>query len=704
VGTTRDPKDALRSMLEARSVAVVGASVKPGSLGAQMMAELRRGGFDGAVYPVNPGYDEIDGFACYPSILEVPDPVDLAILGVANARIEQAVNEAAKAGAASIVTFSSLYEREPPEPGVPTLRDRVRATALEHGMAFCGGNGMGFLNLESRVRATGFLTPDELRMGPVTFISHSGSAFAALSFNDRGLGFNVIVSSGQEVVSTMADYMDYALGLDSTRVIALLLETVRDPEHFRAQLAKAAEQDMVVLALKVGRSEGSRAMVTAHSGALAGEHGAYEALFDAYGVHEIRTLDELADAIELFSSPRRVRGGTGIASLHDSGGERAMFVDLAADLGVPFADVSDATLARVQDALDEGLVAANPLDAWGTGIDADAIFRECFAAFADDPDVAAMAFVVDLTRQGEPYGEGYLQVARDAFDGTEKPFCLLSNLASAVANEEAAVLRDHGIPVLEGTESGLRTLGHLLRDAADRRSTVASATPEPVDDGVRTRWRTRLADDGPLDELEALTLLAGYGVPVVPARVAETASGAATAAADLGYPVAVKTATPGMLHKSDAGGVRLGIVDPAALEIAYADIAGRLGPRVLVTAMAPPGVEVALGLVNDDIFCPLVLVAAGGVLVEVLHDRRLGLPPLDQHAARRLIDGLEIRPILDGVRGTKAADVDALAHAVSRLSVLAVDLGDLLDAVDVNPVIVSPTGCLAVDALVLARA
>ncbi|MGZ4132966.1 MAG: CoA-binding protein, partial [Actinomycetota bacterium] len=167
-------------MLEARSVAVVGASAKAGSLGAQMLAELRRGGFDGDVYPVNPGYEELDGYRCYSSILEVPAAVDLAILGVANARIEQALRDAAEAGAASVVTFSSLYEEAPPEPGLPPLRDRLAAIAREHQMALCGGNGMGFLSEESHVRATGFLTPDHLRHGPVTFLSHSGSAFAAL--------------------------------------------------------------------------------------------------------------------------------------------------------------------------------------------------------------------------------------------------------------------------------------------------------------------------------------------------------------------------------------------------------------------------------------------------------------------------------------------------------------------------------------------
>ena len=461
-GGEPDERTALERMLEARSVAVVGASVKEGSLGRQMMVELLRGGYEGAIYPVNPGYDEIQGIRCYPSIADVPEPVDLAILGVANQRIEHALRDAIAAGARSAVTFSSLYEAEPPEPGMPLLAERVAALARDAGIAMCGGNGMGFLNLEANLRATGFATPDHIRRGNVTFISHSGSAFAALAFNDRGIGFNVIVSSGQELVTDVADYMEHAMGLASTRVIATLIETVRRPDAFRAALAHAAERDIPVIALKVGRTERSKSMVTAHSGALAGEDGAYEALFDAYGVLRVATLDEMADAMELFSSPRRVTTGGGIASIHDSGGERALLVDLAADLGVPFARISDATTDRIQAALDPGLEAANPLDAWGTGIDADRIFVECFRALHDDPDTAALAFVVDMTRQGEPHDEGYLQVAREVFAQTTKPFCILSNLASAVANDEAGLVRDAGIPVLEGTASGLAALRHLL--------------------------------------------------------------------------------------------------------------------------------------------------------------------------------------------------------------------------------------------------
>ena len=686
-------------MLEARSVAVVGASVKEGSLGHSMVVELRRGGYEGEIYPVNPGYDEVLGLQCYPSIDEAPgDGVDLAIVGVANQRIEQTIRGAIDAGARSIVTFSSLYEEA--QPGVPPLTQRVSVMVREAGVPMCGGNGMGFCNETHRLRATGFATPDDLRHGPVTFISHSGSAFAALAFNDRGIGFNLLVSAGQELGATMADYMAYALDQPETKVLALLLETVRDPDGFRSQLARAAEMDVPVLALKVGRTEGAKAMVTAHSGALAGEHGAFEALFDAYGVHELLSLEEMADAMELFSSPRRVTGGRGLAALCDSGGERALFVDRADDLGVPFAAISDQTRTTIDGILDPGLLAANPLDAWGTGQDADRIFRESLLALGADPDAAALAFVVDLTRQGEPYDEGYLQIARDVFAQTTKPFCMLSNLASAVALEEAAYLRDLGIPVLEGTSSGLVAIRALLAHA-DVRARPPVETPAPVADDVRARWREGLARGGEVSELEGLGLLAEYGVPVAEARAASSADEAVAAAAEIGFPVVLKTAAPGVQHKSDVGGVKVGLADAEAVRAAYEVVAGRLGPQVAVGAMAPAGIEVALGIVRDPTFGPLVLVAAGGILVELLHDRALAFPPLDEAGARRLVDRLKIRPLLDGVRGAEPGDVDALIRAISRLSVLAADLGDLLNALDVNPVIVSSKGCIAVDALVI---
>ena len=288
---------------------------------------------------------------------------------------------------------------------------------------------------------------------------------------------------------------------------------------------------------------------------------------------------------------------------------------------------------------------------------------------------------------------------------TAKPLAMLSNLASAVDRTDVLRLAEAGIPVLEGTSTGLAAFRHLFayRDARARPPVAAAPDHAPPPPAVRARWRTRLGSGEPLAERESLALLADYGVPVSASRPAATEEQAIEAADALGWPVALKSAAPGVTHKSDARGVVLGLGDPDALRAAYAELASRLGPSVLVQPMAPAGVEMHLGVVRDEQFGPLVLVAAGGILVEVLADRRLALPPLDQARALGMIERLRTRPLLEGVRGSARADVEALARAVVAMSRLAEDLGDAVDAVDANPIICGPAGCLAVDALVLPR-
>jgi acetate---CoA ligase (ADP-forming) len=264
------------------------------------------------------------------------------------------------------------------------------------------------------------------------------------------------------------------------------------------------------------------------------------------------------------------------------------------------------------------------------------------------------------------------------------------------------LLDGDGIPVLEGTLTGLAAFRHLFayRDFRARSPVEAES---PVADEVRERWRDRLESGGPFDELEGLALLSDYGVPVVASVRADTLEDAISAAEGIGFPVAVKTAAPGVQHKSDVGGVRLDVDDSPSLEDAYTDLERRLGPAVTLAPMAPPGVEIALGIVRDPQFGPLVLVGAGGVLVEIMRDRLLAMPPLDEARARSMIDRLEVRPLLDGIRGQPAADVDALTRTIAAMSWLAQDLGDHLEAIDANPVICGPSGCVAVDALLILR-
>jgi acyl-CoA synthetase (NDP forming) len=394
---------------------------------------------------------------------------------------------------------------------------------------------------------------------------------------------------------------------------------------------------------------------------------------------------------------------------------------------VPFADISEATRGRLAAVLEPGLPPANPLDAWGTGNDADQIFAACIQALLDDPATAALALNLDLTTEPTP-DTSYTGLAIAAAASTDKPVAVVANLSSAADPGEAARLRAAGVPVLEGTATGLAAFRHLLahRDFLARagpvdRPTQGWAVDSPAErggrgagapgaedgvrdgrSGARDRWLGRVGDPGrPLDEAEALELLADWGIPVVTAEVVASKEAARAAAERIGWPVALKTAAAGVAHKSEVGGVWLGVDGPARLAATYDDLTDRLGPRVLVAAMAGPGVELALGVVADRQFGPLVMVAAGGVLVEVLRDRRFALPPVDHRQALAMLDRLAARPLLDGVGGARPADLDAVADAVVRLSALAVDLGPALAALDVNPLIAGPDGCVAVDALVV---
>jgi acyl-CoA synthetase (NDP forming) len=683
-------------MLEARTVAVVGASGRPGSFGEQLLAEAASSDPTTRVVPVNPRYAELLGRPCLPSLAALDEPVDLVLLGVPNAALEEQLSLAAKAGCRSAAIYASGFEV--PEPGRAPLTARLAEIAAAAGMAVCGGNGMGFWNLDHGVRALGFAEARTPPHGPVTFLSASGSAFSAVLRNTRGIGLNLAVSTGQELATTLGDYLDYALDQPTTRVVAVLMETAREPSRLRAALARAAERDVPVVALKVGRSGRAAELVTAHSGALAGEDGAYEALFDAYDVLRVDDIDELLDTVELLAAGRRAAPG-GFASIHDSGAERALVVDVADEVGTSWAELAPPTLDRLGSLLDPGLDPGNPLDVWGTGSDTRELFAGALTAMAQDPAVGVVALGVDLVHEYDG-DQSYLQAASDAAATTAKPVVVLSNAHGSLDPVSARAVRAAGVPVLEGTRSGLKAVGHLLRHR-DLRARPHVQPPQP-DERRRTRWIDRLSGP-PLSAAESMELLADYGLPVTATVGASSPADAVLAAARVGFPVVLKTDDPEVAHKSDAGGVRLGLRDAAQVAAAYTDLAGRLGPRVSVSAMVEPGVELALGVVRDEQLGPLVLVAAGGVLVEVLSDRALALPPLDLPRAAALVDHLAVRPLLNGVRGRPACDLGAVAAAVVALGVLAAELGDGVDAIDVNPLVCGPSGAVAVDCLVVPR-
>lgn len=628
------------AMLEARSVAVVGASTRPGSFGERMVTEVLRSTGSRRVHLVNPSYDDM-----LPDLGALDEAPDLVLLGVNDKRLPGQLAAAAEVGARSAVVFGSAVG----------VRDQLRDIATEAGVALCGAGCMGFWNVRSGLRAMGYVERESVPRGPISVITHSGSVFSTLLRSRRRLGFDLVVSSGQELVTTAADYVDHVVEATETKVLALVVETIRG--ELRASMRAAREAGIEVVVLPVGGSPLGAAMVAAHSGAIAGDDAAWEALCEDTGSIRVHDLAELTDTLELLGTVRR-GAGTGLATVHDSGAERTLLVDLAHAHDVPLAVIGETTRARLAAELDEGLDATNPLDVWGEGRDTRELFGACLAAMAADPEVGITVLAVDLV---EEY-DGDTSYPDAVLDVSAGPLAVLTSVPAAIDEAAATRLRAAGIPVLEGMRSGLLALRHLLRPPALPERTAPrepGEIPQPAFHRVSSR-----------EEARAVALELGT--------------------------VVLKTADLAIQHKTEVGGVVLGLTADT-IGAAYDEMSARLGPAATVHATAPPGVELSLGIVRDPQLGPMIVVAAGGVLVELIADRAVALPPLSRDRARAMLDRLRIRPLLDGWRGAPAADIDSVVDLI-------VTVGDLAVAghtLELNPVVAGADGVLALDVLVI---
>jgi acyl-CoA synthetase (NDP forming) len=691
----------LTPMLHARSVALVGIS-QPNRFGGILYKNIEQFGYTGEIYGVNPRYESLYDRPCYPSLRDLPERPDCALLAVPNERLLAALQEAGECGIPSAAIFASAYS-EPAE-GEPSLQAQLREVAQSYDMAVCGPNCMGFISLAQRLPVSGYPTNPGMPAGNVTFISHSGSVWDAYVQNQRRVAFNYVISPGSEMVTSLADYMQFALADPTTRVIGLFMETVRDPATFRAALQEAAERDIPVVALKTGRSERGAQLTRAHSGALAGEDGAYDALFAYYGVQRVASPDEMIDALEIFATGMRPSTPY-LSALLDSGGERALMVDLAETEGVEFAPITEETSAKLAAVLEPGLDPINPLDAWGTGNGSENIYVESLEALDADPSTGLNLFAVDLypLDDSEAY---YPTIAGRMKDKLRNPLAFLGHLSSAASDVQMSQLREMGIPVLMGTETGLRAIRCVLQYSAfQRRRSGVSAQPAreiPQPEHLAKLREQLRSAPGALDEYASKQLLQAYGLTATRETPAETLDVALHAAEAIGYPVVLKTAE-GDLHKTERGGVRLGLDGAEDLGAAYRDFEARLGPRVLVQQMIPPGVELILGLVNDPQFGPMLTLGLGGIFVEVFKDVRMLMLPTTPDAVREALLGLRGASLLRGARGRPPVDLKAVVLAAMGLAALAEGLGDQIGEIDVNPLIALPDGAVVVDALIVPK-
>ena len=678
----------LDKLINPSSVALVGASDKLGSNGNALMTMSNIDGFSGRIYPVNPRLSEIKGIPCYPDISSLPETPEHVAICVASDRVESVLDQVISKGSKSITIFASCNL---PEGDSPPLRERIRQKSNEAGIAICGANCMGFYNTKIGLRIASFNSPPGIRKGGIAWISQSGSTFGALAHNDRRLGFVVCVSTGMELVTGVADYMDWAMDQRETRVIGLFLETIRDPDQFIAALERARSLEIPVVALKVGCTEKSAKMALTHTGAIAGNDAAFQALFCKFGVLRVHDMDEMAATLALLDTDRKFGSGK-LATIHDSGGEREQVVDLAENLNVEFAELTDATRNQLSKLLEPGLEAENPLDAYGTHTNLTSRFAEMIKTMMDDPNVG-MGFFMSNPRDNYDYAKMYTEAIRKSAGETDKLFALVTNYSMTDERKLAQSLLKIDVPLIKGTRNALLAARNLLNYG--QLKPVESPTA-PIGQEIVNKWKARIQHGGGISVYDGLQMLSEFGLNTPEFQMVTSLSDLERFVEQIGLPVVLKTAE-NLAHKSDAGGVDLNIQTNERAKEIYLQFAEKFGERVLVMKSVQSCAELGLGAFWDEGFGMVVVISAGGILIEYLQDKAVALAPFDAKEACKLIGELKASQLLEGIRGRPAVNLDELAHQVSNFSIMVDALSDSIDQIDVNPIMCSELGSFAVD-------
>ena len=688
----------LQPLFNAQSIAVVGASAKPDSFGGQILRNLIDYGYAGKLFGVHPKHESLFSQPCFRSISEAPVTPDCVALAVANHRLLALLEEAGSCGVKAAVVFGD------PNVGAgraPELQDQIAELAKRHELIVCGPNAMGVYALHHRLVISGYPVSATLPVGKTALITASGTVFDALSQNNRQVAFNYVVSCGNEASLSAADYLYHVVSDPDTEVVALYLETVRNPRDFVEALKLARDKQIPIITLKVGLSARGRIMAQAHTGALAGDAETYEALFRRYGVAQVHSLDEMMDTVELMSKVRRVHGNR-LAALMESGGERSLVADLSQGLNIEFAELDSPSRTRLETIIDEGVHPDNPLDAFGSGHDVERVYTECLEAMDQNSNTNLLLLAVDLVRDSY-LSPLYVAAALAAQPRLKNPLAAMVNLSAGANIQLMAELRSHGIPVLMGTDSALRAISHLFDFNAVHETSVA---PErvPRHNPELNSIRATLADAGAaITEHDSKLILSSYGLRITQEFLASTLESAVQAAETIGYPVVIKTAEANLLHKSEVGGIHLNLRDENSVRDAYTSLAADIGPQVVVQEMMSGGTEMLLGMKSDNQFGPIVVVGMGGIFLEIYKDVIATLPEISADEARWLLSQLQGYALLTGARGREPADLDALTDTLLAFADFVVDCGDLLAEVDINPLLVQSDGVIVLDALIVPK-
>lgn len=710
------PATTLQRFFNPRSIAVIGASQDIRTINGKPLHYLQRHGFPGRLYPVNPKYAEIAGLACHPDLRAIEDDVDLALIAVNYKLVPAMIAQCAAKQVPFVTIFSSGFA-EAGEEGRRVQRE-VADLAARGGIRICGPNCQGAVDLFHATAAafSASLDPAPFLRGPVGFVTQSGALGYSI-FNmaqESGIGFSHVVSTGNEMDLDAADFMDFMLEDDNTRMVFAYLEGIRDGAKFMRLADKARQAGKPLAVLKVGRSEtGSRAAAS-HTAALTGSDEVFDAFARQKGIIRVDDIEEFIDLAEALKGRAPLPRGRGLGIASISGGGGVLCADTAEAGGLAVVALRPETSATIARNIPSFGSPVNPVDLTAQAINTADGFANVIQAMLADPGVDGLVVVITMI-----VGEPGLRMARDLVRlvrEAEKPIVVAWTAGPALMREPFAVLREGGVPLYHSPVRAVRALGRWMRYGAERgrrplagpAGPGAAEGPPPLGAGVRDLLAGAA---GALTERHSKQLLGAFGIAGSRERLARTREEARAAGEALGLPVAMKIDSPDILHKTEARAIRLNLADPRQLAEAFDEIVANARAHaptaringVLVQEMIPPGVEAIVGMNRDPQFGPVVMFGLGGIFVEILKDVSLRIAPLALDDALGMIREVRGYPLLAGARGRAKADIPALAQALVDVSRMALALGPRLGQLDINPLIVLPEGqgVRAADALVI---
>ncbi|MCK4176872.1 GNAT family N-acetyltransferase [Aciditerrimonas ferrireducens] len=699
----RDAQAVVASMerlLRPRSVAVVGASREPGKIGHELLVNLLRSEFTGPVYPVNPHAEAIASVPCWPSVTDIPGPVDLAVLAVPAPLVPEVVAACGHKGVGAVVVVSSGFAETGPEGGA--AQEEVVRLAHQGGMRLVGPNCFGVAHTDPSVRLNATFAKDLPIPGDVGFVSQSGGLGIAILAEaaSRSIGLSGFVSVGNKADVSGNDLLQWWEQDEWTSVILMYLESFGDPRRF-ARLARRVSARKPIVVVKGGRSRAGRRAASSHTAALATPDRVVDTLFKGTGVLRVDTIEQLFDLSEVLAN-QPLPAGRRVAILTNAGGPGVLAADACVSRGLEVAEPSKGLAGRLRTISPDAASLRNPIDL-GAAASPEA-FGRCLLALAESREVDAVlvVFTPPLTTNADDVARALAEAGgRIAAQGLAVP--VVASLLGTGEGRRILHEAPRRVPSFTYPGNAATALGAVAA-YAEWRARPPGRLLE-ASDRDPNRARTVIAQaadpDGWVLGKPALGVLAAYGIPVLRTLAATNAEEATQAADAVGYPVALKAIGPSLVHKSDVGGVVQHLADRAAVRAAYRDLAARLGAAmtgVVVQPMAAPGVETIAGVIQDPEFGPQVLVGLGGTAVELLGDSAIRLAPLTDRDAEEMIHELRGAPLLlGGYRGAKPVDLPAPVELLQRLGWLGEDLPEVLEC-DANPIVARLDGVVVVDA------